>query len=208
MNPIQGIKIGLSASDLIVALMRGIDEAEKILFRKLRQIKNLKELKKEGGFDQLSVKQLIRHQPREIFPGFWLLREDIIGNNVLKAVKLEEDETLAITSIISCRDGQIRHLPLIDFDCEVNSNNLQMIKDFFKQTIGQGIILESGRSYHGYGTKLLSEKEMITFLGHCLLLLGFIDERYIGHRLLDREMCLRITANCLRPEIPKVIDWV
>jgi hypothetical protein len=97
---------------------------------------------------------------------------------------------------------------LIDFDCEINFGNLQMIKDFFRQTIGQGIILESGRSYHGYGMELLSEKEMLTFFGQCLLFSGFIDERCIGHRLIDMEMCLRITANHLRPEIPKVIDWV
>jgi hypothetical protein len=208
MKSISGIRIGLSAPDLIIALVSSIDEVEKIFFRRLRQIKNLKELKQGNEFSRFSVEQLLRHQPRKMFPGFWLSRNNIVNDSGLSAIKLEDEETLAVTSRVLCQNGKIRHLPLVDFNCEINSDNLQTIKDFFKQTIGQGIILESGRSYHGYGTKLLSQREMAIFFGNCLLFSGFIDERYIGHRLIDGEMCLRITANRLRSELPKVVDWV
>lgn len=176
-------------------------KADKVLFRKITSIKNLEE---RGGLQ--TVEELTLHQPRNIFSPVWMARKEITTARLLNE-PLIGDETLNITSRVNFR-GNLSHLPLIDCECQINETNLVIIKEFIARYLNTGIILNSGRSYHIYGTKTINENEMMRLLGYCLLLKKIVDSRYIGHGLIDGEMCLRLTANKLRPQIPYVVDWV
>lgn len=116
-----------------------------------------------------------------------------------------EEEVLAVSSKV--RIGQkIFHIPMMDFRCDPSPENLSRLKMLLVR-IGQskGVILLSGRSYHFYGAELLNQKDYSPFLGNCGLLKGFVDERYIPHRLIDGCCILRILAGGIRTEIPKVV---
>ena len=137
---------------------------------------------------------------------------------------LEKNEALGIISELkisySFTEIYPYHIPMMDFRCPKSLENLLHIKELLR-TIGQeeGVILDSGRSYHYYGVNLMDEKEWLNFLANCFLS-GLADERYIGHRLKelnladkryidhrfkDRCSILRLSASPLRPKIPTVV---
>lgn len=64
--------------------------------------------------------------------------------------------------------------------------------------------VDSGRSYHYYGKRLLSKNEWRIFLGKCLLMQDLVDERYVGHQLVDGHCVLRLSASQIKPSIPRV----
>lgn len=94
---------------------------------------------------------------------------------------------------------------MMDFNCKISSDNLKKIKKFLKRIGQKGIVLISGKSYHYYGIKLLSEKDYFIFLGKCLLFSGYADSRFIGHRLIDSYTSLRISKDIKHPKVPKVV---
>lgn len=160
-----------------------------------------------------SLSQLIFHD----FSKFSLAgekSEDITVDHINHWIRLlDEGEVLGIISEIKIArsfeeyySAHFHHIPMMDFRCPKSPKNLARIKGLLR-TIGEkeGVILDSGRSYHYFGTNPLSEKEWLMFLGKCLLS-GLVDERYIGHRLIDRCGILRISACSLRPKIPTVVS--
>lgn len=140
--------------------------------------------------------------------------EDITVDGINHWVRLlDEGEVLGIISDIKIARSfeeyylaHFHHIPMMDFRCLKSPKNLARIKGLLR-TIGEkeGVVLDSGRSYHYFGTNPLSEKEWLMFLGKCLLS-GLVDERYIGHRLIDRCGILRISVCPLRPKIPTVVS--
>jgi hypothetical protein len=140
--------------------------------------------------------------------------EDITVDSLNRWIGLlEEGSVLGIISDINIAFNLAEwysprryHIPMMDFRCPKGLENLSRIKELLK-AIGEeeGLILDSGRSYHYYGINPMSEKEWLAFLGSCLLS-GLVDERYIGHRLKDRCGILRISACPLRPKIPTVVS--
>ena len=196
------LRIGMTAPELVVCLVSQIKEVNKILFRKVVPINNLAHRERSDTLDQKML-----HRPNNIFfQGVWMNRDEV-NLERLMSIKLQKEEVLCITSKFEC-GGKILHLPMLDFECTICPENQKMISDFIKRILGHGIILESGQSYHVYGQKLINEPEMINFLGRSLLFKDYSDIRYIGHRLIDRELCLRLTANLLKPDIPHVVCWV
>ena len=60
------------------------------------------------------------------------------------------------------------------------------------------VSINSGNSFHLCGDRFLEEKEMINFLMEAILLSDKnhgADTRWIAHRLLSSELCLRLTNN-------------
>ena len=139
--------------------------------------------------------------------------EDITVDKLNRWVRLlDEGEVLGIISDIKIArsfeeyySAHFHHIPMMDFRCPKSPKNLARIKRLLR-TIGQkeGVILDSGRSYHYLGINQLSEKDWLIFLGKCLLS-EFVDGRYVGHRLIDRCGILRISACPQRPKIPTVV---
>lgn len=122
------------------------------------------------------------------------------------AQNLASDELLGVASDVRLRGGTVGHIPMMDFICPPSVQNSTILARLLR-VIQQcrGFLLQSGRSYHYYGVQILGEKEWHVFLGRCLLMSGFVDDRYIGHQLVDGHCVLRLSAGRLRPNIPNVV---
>jgi hypothetical protein len=121
--------------------------------------------------------------------------------------KISSADGLALCSKVVLYNGDTRHIPMMDFRCPPSRANADAIKQLLAKT-GQpeGILVESGHSYHLYGTGLLSIEEWTRFMAICLLLSPVTDSRYIAHRLTDGECRLKISAaDRLRPTIVDVL---
>jgi hypothetical protein len=100
----------------------------------------------------------------------------------------------AFSSNLEAESGEIFHLPMLDFHCPNNSINLKLVKDVISIISNEsGYIIESGDSYHYYGSKLLKESELITFLGKALQYSPIIDKTWIAHQLQEKNCVLRIS---------------
>lgn len=115
-------------------------------------------------------------------------------------------QLLGVTSRVSLVGGEEAHIPMMDFSCAVSAENsailVQLLQDLRN---GNGFLLQSGRSYHYYGLRLLNESEWRIFLGKCLLMSGYSDDRYIGHQLVDGYCALRLSSGKLKALIPTVV---
>ena len=109
---------------------------------------------------------------------------------------------IALNSLVVDGRGRSFHLPMIDFSPQdfeiVRAANLNEIVG--RDVIREMIFFSSGRSFHGYGTKLLGQGEWIRFMGRLLLLNvpeapSVVDSRWVGHRLLGGFSALRWSAN-------------
>jgi hypothetical protein len=60
--------------------------------------------------------------------------------------------------------------------------------------VGEGFLVETDKSYHFYGTKLLEEKELVEFLGRALLFAPIVDRAWISHQLIELCCALRISS--------------
>ena len=95
---------------------------------------------------------------------------------------------------------------MVDLICAPSAMNLDVVARLLREIRqGQGFLLESGRSYHYYGIDLLSDEEWRVFLGKCLLMFGYVDDRYIGHQLVDGHCVLRLSAGTLKTGVPRVV---
>jgi hypothetical protein len=114
---------------------------------------------------------------------------------------------LAICSICILEDGTVAHLPMMDFRSAVKSTSTDFIERLLKvMGQGHGFILDSGNSYHFYGTRLLGESEWVTFLATSLLFAPFVDSRYVAHRLRAGRCNLRLRrSGSLKPADPVVV---
>ncbi len=117
--------------------------------------------------------------------------------------KIGHDHILAICSRVSATSGEELHIPMLDFLCPCSESNRFSILRMLRE-IGEcsGAIVESGRSYHYYGFRLLTHGDWVRFLARALMFAPFSDPRYIAHRLLDGQCRLRVYSRS-RP-MPKV----
>jgi hypothetical protein len=122
------------------------------------------------------------------------------------AQSLGETGLLGVCSRVRLAGGKSAHIPMMDFICSISVTNRNLIVQLIDNVRhGQGCLLESGRSYHYYGFKLLNENEWRVFLGKCLLMSGFADDRYIGHQLVDGYCVLRLSSRKANTCLPAVV---
>lgn len=111
-----------------------------------------------------------------------------------------EGHELALHSNVRMLDGEERHLVMIDMSTGARAH-LEKLRSFLGDHFFQQLAwFSSGRSFHGYGSVLLSKDDWVKFMG--LLLLAnkprmepTVDPRWIGHRLLGGYSALRWTKN-------------
>lgn len=119
---------------------------------------------------------------------------------------LGENRLLGVCSMVRLVGGQSLHIPMMDFMCAPSSTNLGLLAHLLGDLRqGRGCLLDSGRSYHYYGFRLLSGTEWQIFMGKCLLMSGFVDDRYIGHQLVDGYCVLRLSSGKLKSCVPTVV---
>jgi len=132
----------------------------------------------------------------------------------IHSIRIPNKWTFGITSRVKMNNGEYYHIPQIDFSCPISKKNLNLIKKQLSQIVKvfPGYILESGKSYHYIGLKLLKEEKWKKFIGNCLLCRKpkdkfMVDVRWFGHSLRRGYTNLRILATNSRPE-PKIVAFV
>lgn len=112
----------------------------------------------------------------------------------------------AISSRVKTKAGDWMHIPLMDFHIEKSPYALNVVvavgTEIFEDSF---LILESDRSYHGVGLKLLPEIEFSRFLSKAILFSPVVDYSYVAHQLLEGEAALRVTKKTWNGIPPKVI---
>jgi len=110
-----------------------------------------------------------------------------------------------ISSVLRLRDGSIRHLSMIDFHIVHSSAVLAIVELICRELGGSGWILDSGRSYHYYGTRILTSDELSRFLGKALLFAPLTDRAWIAHQLIDGACSLRLAEHASKIGRPVVV---
>lgn len=111
---------------------------------------------------------------------------------------LRQDQELAIHSNVQI-NGRNYHIPMIDFSTEgdVASGLYDRLGQYLPRKVIMNMALyASGRSFHGYSTTLLGQREWIDFMGRLLLVNprnqpDIVDSRWVGHRLVGGFGSLR-----------------
>ena len=127
-------------------------------------------------------------------------------NELLSEVKREDERYLiSFQSRILTQSGYW-HFPMIDFsNFIINDLNIDDVEKVLKE-LGEsnGYILDSGRCYHYYGDRLLTDDEWCDFMKRCSKH-PEIGERYISRQLRRGMASLRITTDESKPKLPTVV---
>lgn len=121
-----------------------------------------------------------------------------------------EHEVLSFCSKVKLKGDSFRHIAMMNFHPEENID-LTHIRRAIKYICGarEGVLLDSGRYYHYWGNFLLSEIELIRFLGEFLMPTVIVSPRYIGHQLFNGSCTLRLTSDSTyKPQVPAVIETI
>jgi hypothetical protein len=120
--------------------------------------------------------------------------------------KMSPGSILVLSSRVIVNEIAERHVPMLDFRCPANESNDSLASATAK-LLGKsgGYVLNSGQSYHFYGKALLSDSEVVQFLGRALLLSPVVDRAWIGHQLIEGECGLRISGHPQGSSMPTLI---
>jgi len=97
----------------------------------------------------------------------------------------------AINSKVKLCNGRKMHIPMLDFHINVSARNTELVKNVCNILGIEGYVLNSGKSYHFIGIRLISLKKLIKFLGRALLFTPIVDEIWIAHQLQEQSCTLR-----------------
>lgn len=115
-----------------------------------------------------------------------------------------ENEIINLHSRVMTPNGYL-HIPMMDLNCSISDENLQKVKEYASAFGLEGVVLQSGRSYHYYGLHLLSERSWVEEFIAPSMLAEVCDIRYIAHKLKDGFITLRLTAGGMRNVLPRVV---
>ncbi len=138
---------------------------------------------------------------------FPLTREQLWSGGIAKLFdQLPRGHGLVVCSRLRVASGDIVQIPMLDFLCPCLPKNAMAIRRMLHCVgLDEGILVESGRSYHFYGVALMSQEEWVTFMAKCLLFSPFTDPRYIAHRLADGECALKVFSS-RDGLVPTIVD--
>lgn len=117
-------------------------------------------------------------------------------------------QMLALSSRVSCIGDVERHIPLIDFHCNVSAANDKRVREVVKSLGLRGYIAHSGQSYHFLGVHVVDHTAMLTILARALLFAPIVDRAWIAHQILEEACGLRLSPGKTYTECPIVIDEV
>jgi hypothetical protein len=163
---------------------------------------------KRGEIPERYVQLAILHDQSPDEYSIHMSRLEVVQDNIeSKLERLPEGFVLAFSSKVVLEDGTQAHVPLMDFRCNPSPQNSSIVKKALA-AMGErsGILAHSGRSYHFYGLRLLSEDAWRRFLAMGILFSPIVDARYIAHRLADGACRLRICAGSDKPSVPWVME--
>ncbi len=194
--------IGMTAKDVIVEILRLNPHISRIrlvsYIPREKPRESLEKLLETGIPDEewdIRIPRWVnlipaRRDPREVI-------QEILDSSTNKLV--------GVQSKVEYLGHYIQHVPMVDFNFEVNQANLAKVKEALNLMCQKdGFILSSGRSFHYYSSHLLDEKEWQSFMGQSLLT-GLVEPRYVGHSLIQGAATLRISAGLNKPKEPEVV---
>jgi len=123
-----------------------------------------------------------------------------IGPTFMSAVErrlstAEEDEIVCLSSKVLTHSGAEMHIPMLDFAARNGAaGSLQASRQVLNSLQVFGALLDSGRSYHFYGRRLMNSDQLRNFLGRSLLFAPLTDARWIAHQLISGSCALRIST--------------
>lgn len=102
---------------------------------------------------------------------------------------------IAICSLVRMRDGTVKHIPLIDFDNELDSDpvvidDMKMMNEAILSLGQNGYLLDSGNSSHFWGVNLMAEEEWKRFMS-MMEVAEFYDEDGYEHKVFDKGFVIR-----------------
>lgn len=176
----------------------------------------------EPSIFELSTKKLLARDPQKIVAR--MLRDIAVdetvsslrvsanefGKKVDKFIETAQSSSKALAIYSKCRDEScnFHHIPMLDLHIKSAHGRgaLDLIVEALRK-LGQtdGAILDSGKSFHYYGLRLMSKPQWRRFMSACLLLGQLADVRYIGHRLLARKAALRLNKAPNKDTEPKIV---
>lgn len=133
---------------------------------------------------------------------FAVPRATFLSNDWISSAlsKTPASKELAIHSNVICSDGSEMHIPMADMSTGAKAH-LVKLQDLLHHT-GFGVFdwFSSGRSFHGYGDRLINSEDWRRLMGVLLLsnqrgMMPTVDPRWIGHRLMSGYSALRWTRN-------------
>jgi hypothetical protein len=132
------------------------------------------------------------------------------GEKVAELMEKARSLSNALAIYSECRDDSRNHYHIPMLDLHINSAHGRRALDLIIEAllrIGEtdGAILESGKSFHYYGLRLMSERQWRRFMSACLLLGPVADVRYIGHRLLAGKAALRLNKAPYKETEPTIV---
>lgn len=122
------------------------------------------------------------------------------------ASETPQGQMLVITSRVQTAEG-FRHIPLLDFKIASSVRNEAAVLSI-AQRLGGGLLVDSGSSYHLYGTTLLSTDELLDWLLHAQFFSRCVDTRWVTHQLLERRAALRLSQGGSRNVRPRLIGEI
>jgi hypothetical protein len=131
-----------------------------------------------------------------------LARDDFLSEAYMTTLlaNARQQQEVALHSVVTLQSGAQRHIPMIDMATSAKAHLGKLAAFVDPAQFGELVWFNSGRSFHGYGTKLLSNEQWIRLMGILLLsnqkdLKPIVDPRWIGHRLLAGYSALRWSKN-------------
>lgn len=162
---------------------------------------------KDNAIPERFVDAALAHEPTSPAKEFALENKEVTVDRIHRIIdELPEGCGLAVSSRLQLVTGDISHLPMADFRCQCGEGNARAIRKMLEH-IGQpeGMLIQSGRSYHFYGFSLLSPDAWTKFMGQVLLFAPVTDPRYVAHRLIDGQCRLKIVGSKNEPP-PPIVD--
>lgn len=127
--------------------------------------------------------------------------------SIAQVLAENEHRSLALSSKVKTVGNKYMHIPMLDFHIPIIGTFPKIILEIIG-LLGQkkGVFLESGESYHYYGTELMTYKELLKFLGKALRFSPIIDRAWISHQIEEKSCALRVgLKNGILPKIVKHI---
>lgn len=124
----------------------------------------------------------------------------------LASQPLPEDQMLSFLSEVLTKNGEKKHMVLLDFHIPVSPKNEEVVAKVARKLLDYpSYILESGASYHLIGTELVSKETFLNILYKALLFGPVTDRAYIAHQLIEGRGALRFSKGGHNNMIPRLV---
>jgi hypothetical protein len=122
---------------------------------------------------------------------------------------INDSDVISVTSRLFDPEGTyIGHLAIMNLHTEGFESLEALIDSIYHVTGGiSGYLMDSGRYYHFYGRKILSDREWLDFMINFLMPCVLVSPRYIGHSLFRGFCSVRLTSSKpYKPMVPKLLQ--